>query len=230
MMLQSLLFDLDNTLVDRASAHRRYWEDFLARHPESAYGADATTVLERLIAEDDQGCRPREDYFDLVATALGGMGWEAKTFWNDYRSRISSFVQAQPDVQQLIGFLEPRYQLAVVSNGSSATQRRKLEQAQLSSLFSQVWISEECGCAKPSAKIFLLALEQLECKPQHALFIGDDPIRDIHGAAQVGCRTCWVSNGRRFPTDLKPPDLIIPGVTALPDALEVARANGGPGS
>lgn len=227
MMVQALLFDLDNTLVDRSSAHRSYWEDFLARYPESSDGVGASTLLERLIAEDQQGYRPREDYFSWVASALVELGWSADRFWNDYRQRIASFVPARPYVKELLRSLAPIYQLAVVSNGSSATQRKKLEQARLAGFFSSVWISEECGCAKPSPRIFLLALQQLKCKPEDALFIGDDPVRDIEGAAQVGCRTCWVSHGGLFPKELTPPDLTISDVSALPDALAPARANGG---
>jgi HAD superfamily hydrolase (TIGR01662 family) len=219
MTIQALIFDLDNTLVDRASAHRRYWEDFLSRYPVRNCSAERAAALEELVAQDDSGYRARKEYFSWAANFIGHSNWEAEMLWEDYRTRIALFIQPRIEVNALIESLAGHYSLGVVSNGSGIGQRKKLERAQLYNLFSKVWISQECGFEKPSPEIFLMALEGLNCKPNQSLFIGDDPIRDIAAAAEVGCRTCWVSGSGLFPKELSPPDISITNVTELPEAL-----------
>jgi FMN phosphatase YigB (HAD superfamily) len=48
---------------------------------------------------------------------------------------------------------------------------------------------------KPSLKPFELALFLLKVKPKEALFIGDNPERDIIGAKKAGLNTCLAKYG-----------------------------------
>jgi putative hydrolase of the HAD superfamily len=49
-------------------------------------------------------------------------------------------------------------------------------------------VSEEVGCAKPDAGIFLAACRGLGELPADCLFIGDDPQNDLAGATAAGLR------------------------------------------
>lgn len=48
-----------------------------------------------------------------------------------------------------------------------------------------------------------------------ALFVGDDPLRDIAGAHTVGLPTCWIAHGRRFPPQVARPDVTAQSVLEL---------------
>ena len=82
----------------------------------------------------------------------------------------------------------------IVTNGGSRTQRPKLEQLGLTELFKpeNILVSGELGVWKPDAELFRLAAKRAGCHPRECLFVGDDPVRDIEGAAAVGMQTCWV--------------------------------------
>jgi len=47
------------------------------------------------------------------------------------------------------------------------------------------------------------------------LFVGDDPLRDIAGAARAGMVTAWLAHGRPFPADLPRPDHVLASLAAL---------------
>ena len=55
--------------------------------------------------------------------------------------------------------------------------------------------------------------------PEQVMFVGDNPRTDIDGAKRFGMKTGWVRRGRRFPTDLQPPDHVIDHVAELTISL-----------
>jgi len=60
---------------------------------------------------------------------------------------------------------------------------------------------------KPHPLLFEMALEQLDCRPQRCLMIGDRPDTDIAGAAALGMQTALVRTGRFAPGEPYPQDL-----------------------
>jgi len=75
---------------------------------------------------------------------------------------------------------------ALVTNGYSVTQRKKIAHHKLDEIFDEVFVSEEVGSHKPHPAIFRQALQKLGVKADEALFVGDMPENDIEGAMAVG--------------------------------------------
>ncbi|MDP7286550.1 MAG: HAD family hydrolase [Phycisphaerae bacterium] len=115
--------------------------------------------------------------------------------------QLLEYVSVDQRVCAMLRELGRRYLLAVVSNGSARMQRGKILRAGLCGLFDGVFISGEMGVRKPDADIFRRALAALDCPPDEALFVGDDPVTDIAGAKSAGMQTCWISRGRTLPPD-----------------------------
>jgi len=80
--------------------------------------------------------------------------------------------------------LKPKYKTGLISNAWSGLRayilREKFDDA-----FDCMIISAEVGAAKPSAKIFQIALEQLKVKAKEAVFV-DDFIENIEACEKVG--------------------------------------------
>jgi NagD protein len=60
---------------------------------------------------------------------------------------------------------------------------------------------------KPNTLLFEMALEQLDCPPEHCLMIGDRPDTDIAGTAAIGMQTALVRTGRFAPGEIYPDEL-----------------------
>jgi putative hydrolase of the HAD superfamily len=224
--LQGVLFDLDDTLVDRRAAFERYLTGLRRRFPFTL--AD-TGALEAIRLLDDDGRAERDEFCSAVATRFPSLGLSPEELWQDFAAGLLAAVE--PCSITFVGLLRrvvARFVVAVISNGGSARQRAKLKRAGLDGVVGQLFISEEVGAAKPAAEVFRRALEALELDATRTLFVGDDPERDIAGASAAGLLTCWIARGRDYPADLAPPSLAVDHVEDL--LRELAGTAGSTGS
>ncbi len=92
------------------------------------------------------------------------------------------------NVKDIIGKLSLKYQLGLVSDtgfSPGSVLRKLLHNFNLYDYFDAFSFSNETGYAKPHQKAFTAILEQLNCKPEQALHIGDIEETDIAGAKSL---------------------------------------------
>ncbi len=95
--------------------------------------------------------------------------------------------------------LAGRYRLSIISNTHyPAVIHHNLAQIGVSGLFKQVITSIEFGRRKPHPAIFQYALAGLGIEPAAALYIGDNPVDDIAGAAGAGLRAVLIDPADRW--------------------------------
>lgn len=217
--VHGVLLDLDDTLVDRTAAFRRWLMDLMARSPAAFAAPEAD--LTALLAIDDRGRRDRRAFYDALLDrhpALRAAGLNAEGIQADIVARLPLVVMPDPLVVATVERLRRRgLRLVVVTNGSSSNQRQKLARSGVEHLLDAVIVSGEVGISKPDPQIFAQALAAISVAPADALFIGDDPRRDIVGAGDVGIRTCWVSHGDAWPQgpDYPPPTCTVRAIAEL---------------
>ena len=90
-----------------------------------------------------------------------------------------------PEVVEVLQKLQPRFQLAVISNFDGRL-RFILEHLGISKFFAHIFISSEIGADKPDPEIYRRALKFVNLKPDQVLYVGDDPDRDWRAAAEAG--------------------------------------------
>ena len=93
--------------------------------------------------------------------------------------------EAYPEVVDVLEELQPRFQLAVVSNFDGRL-RMILEHLGISKFFTHVFVSSEIGADKPDPEIFRCALKFIDLAPGQVLHAGDDPVRDWQAARAAG--------------------------------------------
>jgi putative hydrolase of the HAD superfamily len=90
-----------------------------------------------------------------------------------------------PEVPGVLEQLQPRFQLAVISNFDGRL-RFILRHLGISKFFADIFISSEIGADKPDPEIFRRALQLIDLKPNEVLHVGDDPERDWKAASAAG--------------------------------------------
>src|SRR5882724_2097119 len=90
-----------------------------------------------------------------------------------------------PEVPGVLEKLQPRFQLAVVSNFDGRL-RFILEQLGISKYFVHVFVSSELGADKPDAEIYRRAVKLMNLKSNEVLHVGDDQERDWKAASAAG--------------------------------------------
>jgi putative hydrolase of the HAD superfamily len=206
-MPRAVLFDLDNTLIDRDAAARRFVE---ARAPEHAAG---------ILEQDASGYGDLETFCVWVAERTHRLGATAAEVRESWLSGVPAHTEPDARAVDLVARVKARYAVAVVTNGGGRTQREKLARSHLDELFEEVLVSAEVGAHKPDARIFERALDAVGVPAADALFVGDDPERDMEGARRAGLRTCWVARGRAWPSQLPAPDHVVQHVAELGEVL-----------
>jgi putative hydrolase of the HAD superfamily len=101
-----------------------------------------------------------------------------------------------PGAAEMLRDLRRRgYPLALVADGRPGTYTNVLGQHGVLDLFEVMVISEDLGCEKPDARMFVAALDQLGiARPDYGrtLMVGNNLERDIKGANRVGMLSVWI--------------------------------------
>jgi putative hydrolase of the HAD superfamily len=97
----------------------------------------------------------------------------------------ASVWELYPEVPGVLEKLQPRFQLAVVSNFDGRL-RFILEHLGISKYFVHVFVSSELGADKPDLEIYRRALRVMKLNPSEVLHVGDDPERDWDAATGAG--------------------------------------------
>lgn len=214
-LLPVALFDLDNTLVDRASAFRRWAIAFCARH-----GLEGSAV-DWLCELDNDGFAARQEVFGSARDRyLPSHSIEALI--KEYRREYPSFYSPDPKVGASLSKLRRAgWRIGVVTNGP-ASQWDKLSRSGLRSYVDVCTVSEEAGVAKPDPRIFFKAIRECVGSARSSVWmVGDTADTDIDGGRRSGCRTVWLRRGRTWGIATYTPDFIVQSVT---DAVEVMLA------
>ncbi|WMX16062.1 MULTISPECIES: HAD family hydrolase [unclassified Aureispira] len=202
--ISTIYFDLDNTLIDRNAAFLACMQQFFDENMPNYYFNNEAFEIENV---DQSGYTPREEFVEWFIHYYQPQGWDETSFWNYVHANISSYVPPiTPALRELLYKLKQQYRIGILTNGSISNQSRKIRNAQLDSIFSTetIHIAQQYHLSKPDTQLFELILEQWKLEPQHLLYVGDDPINDIKGAAKVGIKTAWVSHKREWIYKIKP--------------------------
>jgi putative hydrolase of the HAD superfamily len=98
----------------------------------------------------------------------------------------------------ILGYLQKKYQLHIITNGFKEIQGIKLDGAGLRPFFGHIIISEEHDLVKPEEKIFRLAEELAAARPEECVMIGDSYESDIEGGIKAGWDTVYFAE-HNFP-------------------------------
>jgi len=113
----------------------------------------------------------------------------------------ASVWELYPEVRGVLEQLQPRFELAVISNFDGRL-RLILQHLGISQFFSHVFISSELGADKPDPEICRRAVTLMKLRPNEVLHIGDDPQRDWEAAAAAGLSVFRLDRERNSLRDL----------------------------
>jgi putative hydrolase of the HAD superfamily len=201
--MKAVLFDLDDTLTDRARTLALYGEQFAADFGSLLPEFSAQQIRSVCEDLDGRGYRPREEMFKGLLQLLPWTSRpEISVIEAHWRRWFPALTAARPDMRSTLTALRKAgLRLGVITNGSVSMQSAKMEHLGLERYVSHILISEAVGYAKPDSRIFTAALEQLSVAPPEALFVGDHPVNDVIGARDAGLLAVWLEGIHAWPAE-----------------------------
>ncbi len=213
--MKALLVDLDDTLLDYSGGVEECW-----REAASAVAAPAGVDPEALVAairktrrwfwgDPERHRLERTDMLGawrkITAHALASLGTAndplAGAVAEDFAARRWRSMRLFPGVPGTLEALRERgVGLALLTNGDTSHQRRKIEQHGLARFFDLILIEGEFGVGKPHESVYRHALGALEARPEEGWMVGDNLEWDVVAPQRLGLRGVWVDGeGRGLP-------------------------------
>ena len=224
MTVKCVTLDLDDTLWDCGpvivGAEQAFYEWLGDKFPEITERYDLMALVshrreyfEQLPSAPHDLTHMRKRWLEHLGQQWGygdGLVEEGFEIFIAARNKVELY----RDVPQVLESLSRSYRLGAITNGNADVYR-----IGIGHWFHFVVTSAEAGVMKPEPAIFLAALSQAQAPAQEVVHVGDDPVRDIHGASAVGIRTVWVNeDGSRWPGGPEP-DAEIRTIRELNDVL-----------
>lgn len=221
-MIRAVLFDLDDTLYPEIEFIRggfRLVAEFLAAR---GLGSPEETAA---IFEDFHWRGNRDRVFQQAAAQVGyPEAWIPELVWV-YRRYQPQLVLPE-ETRRVLHALCGHNRLGVITDGHREVQWRKVRSLGIEQLVDVIVTTDDFGRRrwKPDPQPFLTACRALRVQPPECVFVGDHPIRDIHGAARLGMKTIRIRRGDGYfanSQNQEPflPDAEILCLNELPDRL-----------
>jgi putative hydrolase of the HAD superfamily len=197
--IKAIFFDIDNTLYDstlqvelaRRNAVKAMIEAGLDLEEDNAleelkkiveeYGSNYNQHFNRLLERFNYKENPRIIAAGVVA----------------YHNTKLAYLNPFPDtIPTLLTLRDVGYKLGVITDGKAIKQWEKIIRLGIQHFFHSVTVSETVGEEKPSPKIFQRAVEELNCKVNESVMVGDRLDKDILGANKAGMVSVQIVRGK----------------------------------
>jgi putative hydrolase of the HAD superfamily len=218
-MIRAVLFDLDDTLYPEGDFYRGGFA-VVAAELERRGVAEARRIRDEVIGLHFGGSRER--VFDAIAERFGfPRRWvpELVSLFHAHQPRL----RLCSDAPAVLRKLRPRFRLGIVTDGHAEVQRRKIAALGVEPLVDAVVVADDFGRDrwKPHPWPFLTCCRDLDVAPDQAVFVGDNPSRDVTGAHNAGLASIRIARPGAFFRDVPdaPPHRPAFGIESL-DELE----------
>ncbi|PFC14037.1 2-haloalkanoic acid dehalogenase [Bacillus cereus] len=194
MSYKAMLFDLDDTLLDRDKAVDKLFLLVLEKCYEDVSDTVKNNMLQKFKEYDkrEYGISDKtivlESLFDEFAPKYRLPHNYIQDFWNENFPKCFSIDQ---NTIHFLNHIKSHFKIGIITNGSTHRQKAKIINTNLNNYFDTIIISEEVGLSKPDKRIFELALNKLNVQPENTLFVGDDLEKDIAGCQNANIKGVW---------------------------------------
>ncbi len=194
-----IFFDIGSTLVDESTAYKNRIKRTIA-NTDVSYNEFYQRMVE--ISNRNQNA------YNMVLEEYG----LTKAPWNS----DAEFVY--PEAENCLCELSKHYKIGIIANQNLGSEER-LEKLGLLKYIDLVIASAEEGVSKPDLRIFQIALDRANCKPEEALMVGDRIDNDIVPANKIGMKTIWIKQGFgkycEPKTEIEQPDYTVESLNEL---------------
>jgi putative hydrolase of the HAD superfamily len=201
MNIKHIFFDLDHTLWDFETNSAKAF-DYIFTH--NKVGVDLNKFLEvykpinfsywKLYREEKVSKSALR--YKRLKESFDGLSYEISDDLIHHLSKV--YIDNLPNYNQLfdgtidvLNYLEPKYEMHIITNGFDEIQSLKLERSGIKKYFDKIITSESAGVKKPNPRIFNFALQSAKTVPENSIMIGDNLVADIQGALNMNMKAIF---------------------------------------
>jgi putative hydrolase of the HAD superfamily len=200
--MKNILFDLDNTLIDRAATVASFSIPFIEKFKTQLLTDVCVDELARSFVLLDNGGYAKHSERAKAIKNLNIWCGEPESnevlseFWQSWIPNNSVLMFGALDC--LRELREMGFKIGLVTNGKTRNQTDKVVSSGLAEYFDTIVISDSVGVKKPDPQIFDIALSNLKGNASESLFIGDHQVNDYLGASKASLIAVWFQNDQTW--------------------------------
>ncbi len=200
MKYKTLLFDLDNTILDFSKNELRSMTELF-----KSFNLELTSEIWDTYQRINHGLwrayeRGEITINDVLFTRFSktlaefNIDADGIAFENQYRINLGFGAELMDNAIEVLDKLSQSHRLYVVTNGVRKTQLQRMKSADLNKYFITVFDSESLGIQKPAKEFFDHVKSNIEnFDDATTLIIGDSLGTDIKGGRDANLDTCLIT-------------------------------------
>ncbi|MBI3578799.1 MAG: HAD-IA family hydrolase [Ignavibacteriales bacterium] len=202
-MIKSVVFDLDNTLVDFMAMKRQAVDAAINAMRDAGLKLSADDIRKRINAiYAERGIEFQSVFDQLLFDEFSKVDYKILCSGViAYRRAREAALTPYPHVFLTLNeLMKLNLKLGVVSDAPTKEAWMRLCYLNFHHIFDAVVTYDDTRERKPSPGPFKEVLRRLDVSPAESLMVGDWAERDVVGAAQVGMKTVFARYGDTFGT------------------------------
>ena len=205
-LIDTVMFDLDETLIDRRAALAAFLPAQFKLFADQLRSTTLEAFETTFFALEKQGLVDKQKLYPRLTATLGLDRRCGAHLLADFQTRYPHFARLSIGALETLAVLRERgLKTAIISNGHADVQSAKIEMTALKNAVDLVVISEDVGLRKPDPRIFQLAAERLGVVTARCIFVGDNPEADVRGAEASGMIGVFLGADASWPDTLPLP-------------------------
>ena len=223
-MIRTLLFDLDDTLLDNDTA--TFVPAYLQSFSAYAAGKESAELFARefivgtraMVQNVDPAQTLQRAFSEVFYPAIGALGPEIRSaidaFYTQQYSTLQRLVNPRPAARQLMEWaVEAGFEIVIATNPlfplTAISQRLQWAGVGMDDFhYALVTSMERMHFSKPHPEYFAEILAMLGRRPEEALMVGNDWRSDIVAANDAGIATYWIASPAQQPRKPRPAGLV----------------------
>ena len=230
-MSNTVLFDLDDTILDFHECEKRALTAVLKKLGIKATAeriALYSEINDKMWKKLERGEATREvvltERFAEFFAAVNA-DTDAELGRAEYEKQLSEQAVFIPGDQDMLERLYKKYDLYIVSNGTSHVQAGRIAKAGIAKYFKDIFISHNIGVNKPDVRFFEYCAAHIGgFERERTVIVGDSPSSDIQGGKNFKIAT--VRFDPHFLPALPEADRVIHSLDEIDGVLECFFKNG----
>jgi putative hydrolase of the HAD superfamily len=194
--ISAVIFDLDDTLIDRRRTFSLYCEYLIDNFLKNKISLNERENVLVLLKEMDKNGYESRDIFYKKIIDTWNLEYTVEDFEQDWIERFDKYSVSAYRLMDTLEYLNKKYKLAIITNGLSYMQNKKIDAVNIREYFEEIIISGDIGIRKPEKEIFLLCCNRLKVEPSEAVYIGDNYEIDVRGASNAGLNAIWINTDK----------------------------------
>jgi putative hydrolase of the HAD superfamily len=198
MVINAVLFDLDNTLIDFMRMKHAACEAAIDAMIDAGLKMNRKAALSKLFElYEKYGIEYQKIFQVFLRTVTSHVDYRIMAAGIvAYRKVKEGNMMPYPGVPETLAALKAKgMKLGIVSNAPKIQAWTRLAYMDMHKIFDFVVTAEDVGEEKPGKLPFKEALKELGLPAEQVIMVGDDPKRDMAPAKALGMRTVLTRTG-----------------------------------